>query len=179
LKQLKNYRYKLKPSCRQSLILSQWLGACRYVYNLCLDYCKTLWQSCQLRLGKNEAQKELASLTKEVPWLNCVNSQTLQEVTDRLWLAYDGFFKSGKGFPRFAIRGRYRSFAFKQGVRLHPNTCMVHLPKLGKIKYRNSRVLPSDATIKRASVSQQADGWYLSLCVETELLLCQPPPMHM
>jgi putative transposase len=108
-------------------------------------------------------------LTKETPWLACLHSQTLQEVTDRLWKAYDGFFKSGKGFPRFARRGRYRSFAFKQGVRLHPNTSTIQLPKLGKIKFRSSRPLPAGATIKRASVIQQADGWYVSLCVETDI----------
>jgi putative transposase len=169
VKQLRTYRYKLKPSREQSLVLGQWLGACRYVYNLCLDYRKTLWQSYRLNLKKNEVQQELAVLVKEISWLACLHSQTLQEVTDRLWLAYDGFFKSGKGFPKFARRDRYHSFAFKQGVRLHPHTNAVQLPKLGKIKYLRSRLLPADATIKRASVSQQADGWYVSLCVETDI----------
>jgi putative transposase len=169
LKQLKTYRYKLRPSRGQSLVLEQWLGACRYVYNLCLDYRKTLWQSYHLNLKKNDAQKELAALAKEIPWIAVLHSQTLQEVTDRLWIAYDGFFKSGKGYPKFARRGHYRSFAFKQGVKLHPHTSTVKLPKLGKIKYRNSRALPADALIKRAAVSQQADGWYVSLCVETDI----------
>jgi putative transposase len=71
-----------------------------------------------------------------------LHSQALHEVTDRLWLAYDGFFKSGKGFPRFARRGQYRSFAFKQGVKLYPNTNSIQLPKQGKLKYRNCPLMP-------------------------------------
>lgn len=72
MKQFRAYRYKLKRNCHQSLVLGQWLGACRYVYNLCLDYRKTLWQGYHLPLSKNQAQKELAALAKEVPWLACL-----------------------------------------------------------------------------------------------------------
>ena len=141
----------------------------RQVYNLCLDYRRTLWSQHRVSLSKNDAQKELAALVKHVPWLGLVHSQTLQDVTDRLWSAYDGFFQAGRGFPRFARRGFYRSFAFKQGIKLHETTCTVQLPKLGKIKYRNARPLPADAVIKRATVSEQADGWYVALCVETDI----------
>jgi putative transposase len=129
------------------------------------------------QLEKGDIQKELAALAKEIPWLACLQSQTLQEATDRLWHAYHGFFKSGKGYPRFARRGHFHSFTFKQGVRLHPNSCMVQLPKLGKIKYHNSRPLPADATIKRTSVSHQADGWYVVLCLATDITYL-PPATH-
>ena len=163
------YRYKLRPTKAQRTALGQWVGACRYAYNLCLDYRRHLWQGHKLNLSKHAAQKELAALAKDVPWLGALHSQTLQDVTDRLWSAYDGFLKAGRGFPKFARRGHYRSFAFKQGVQVHGATCTVQLPKLGKVKYRNSRPLPADSLIKRATVSQQADGWYVALCVECEV----------
>jgi hypothetical protein len=80
LKQLKTYRYKLKPSRQQSLVLGQWLGTCRYVYNLWLEDRRTLWQGYLQSLSINDAQKELAIIAHEVSWLTCVNSQTRQEV---------------------------------------------------------------------------------------------------
>ena len=45
----------------------------------------------------------------------------------------------------------------------------MQLPKFGKVKYRNSQPLPADAVIKTAKVVEQADGWYVSLCVETAI----------
>jgi putative transposase len=59
-------------------------------------------------------------------------------------------------------------------VKLHPHIDTVQLPKLGKIKYRNSRLLPHDAIIKQASISQQVDGWYIALCVETDIAPLPP-----
>lgn len=167
---IKTYRYKLKPTKPQRETLGQWVGVCRYVYNLCLDYRKTLWEGHRAPLNKNDVQKELAALKKDYSWIKQVNAQTLQDVVERLWKAYDGFFSIGKGFPKFAQRGKYRSFAFKQGVKLHPNTCTIVLPKFGKVKYRNSQELPADAVIKRAIVSEQADGWFVTLCVETTII---------
>jgi len=58
----------------------------------------------------------------------------LQEVTDRLFKAYDGFFKLGKGLPKLAKKGLYSSFSFKQGVKLHQNPNTVQVPKIGKVK---------------------------------------------
>ncbi|MVM35273.1 IS200/IS605 family element transposase accessory protein TnpB [Spirosoma sp. HMF4905] len=163
--QTKTYRYKLNPSPSQQRSLVQWLGACRYVYNLSLSYKKTLWEQNKISIGKYEIQKELSAIAKQTPWLGCVNSQTLQEVTDRVFNAYEGFFKQGKGFPKFARKGQYQSFSFKQGVKL--SATHVQLPKLGKVKYRNSQACTG--TIKRATVRECADGWYVCLCVETDI----------
>ncbi|AQG79165.1 RNA-guided endonuclease InsQ/TnpB family protein [Spirosoma montaniterrae] len=145
--------------------LGRWLGACRYIYNLSLSYKKTLWEHNKVSIGKNDIQKELASIAKDTDWLGCVHSQTLQDVTDRVFNAYDGFFKQGKGFPKFARKGQYQSFSFKQGVKL--TSQYVQLPKFGKVKYRNSQTL--SGTIKRATVRECADGWYMCLCVETDI----------
>lgn len=163
--QTRTYRYKLNPTPSQKQALGQWLDSCRYVYNLSLSYKKTLWEHNKISLSKNEIQKELASIAKETSWLAPLHSQVLQEVTDRVFNAYDGFFKQGKGFPKFAKKGHYQSFSFKQGVKISPTH--VHLPKFGKIKYRNSQTCT--CTIKRATVRECADGWYVCLCVETDI----------
>jgi putative transposase len=163
--QTKTYRYKLNPTPSQQQALGQWLGSCRYVYNLSLSYKKTLWEQHKLSLSKNEIQKELASIAKETDWLGQVHSQVLQEVTDRVFNAYDGFFKQSKGFPKFAKKGHYQSFSFKQGVKV--SSTHVQLPKFGKVKYRNSQACVG--TIKRATVRECADGWYVCLCVETDI----------
>ncbi len=163
--QTRTYRYKLNPTPSQKQALGQWLGACRYVYNLSLSYKKTLWEHHKVSITKNDVQKELGAIAKETMWIGCVHSQVLQEVTDRVFNAYDGFFKQGKGFPKFARKGHYQSFSFKQGVKVSPT--YVQLPKFGKVKYRNSQDCVGH--IKRATVRECADGWYVCLCVETDI----------
>ena len=113
----------------------------------------------------------MSAIAKDTDWLGCVHSQVLQEVTDRVFNAYEGFFKQGKGFPKFARKGQYQSFSFKQGVKI--NATHVTLPKFGKVKYRNSR--DCTGTIKRATVRECADGWYVSLVVETD---AEPLPIN-
>lgn len=169
--QVKTYKYKLNPTPGQKQALGQWLGSCRYVYNLSLSYKKTLWDHSKVSIGKNELQKELSVIAKETSWIAPVHSQVLQEVTDRVFNAYEGFFKQGKGFPKFARKGHYQSFTFKQGIKINPTH--VQLPKFGKVRYRNSQ----DCTgiIKRATVRECADGWYVCLCVETSI---EPLPVN-
>jgi putative transposase len=165
--QIKTYRFKLKPTKAQEQCFAQWLGTCRYVYNLCLDYKQQLYTDHSIIISKNDLQKKISEIAKEVNWIGQVHSQTLQEVTDRLFKSYDGFFKQGKGFPKFAKKGFYSSFIFKQGVKLYPNTSTVQLPKIGKFKYQNSQVVRG--TIKTANVSKRADGWYISLTCEVDI----------
>ena len=167
MNQLKTYRFKLKPTKAQAQSFAQWLGTCRYVYNLSLDYKKQLYTTHSISVSKNQIQKEWSAIAKEVDWIGQLHSQTLQEVTDRLFKAYEGFFKAGKGFPKFAKKGSYSSFSFKQGVKLLENTGCVQLPKIGQVKYRRSQVVAG--TIKMATVCQQGDGWYISLACEVAI----------
>ena len=107
--QLKTYRFKppggpVKPTKAQAQSFAHWLGSCRYVYNLCLDYKKQLYSTHSISISKNDIQKQISDIAKEVDWIGqrdrpAGHSQTLQEVTDRLFKVYDGFFKLGKGFP--------------------------------------------------------------------------------
>ncbi|MEZ0611965.1 RNA-guided endonuclease InsQ/TnpB family protein [Fibrella sp. WM1] len=168
--QVKTYRYKLRPTRAQQQTLGQWLGACRYIYNLTLDYKKTLWEQCRVNIGKYEIQKELTVLVKDFSWMESVYSATRIDVTDRVFTAYDNFFKHGKGFPQFARKGEYQSFTFKQDVKI--DATHVQLPKLGKVRYRNSQ--PCLGKIKRATVRECIDGWYVSLVVETNI---EPLPL--
>lgn len=168
MNQIKTYRFRLKPTKVQAQALAQWLGTCRYVYNLCLDYKKQLYTTHQVSISKNDMQKELSAIAKDVEWIGCVHSQTLQKVTDRLFKSYDGFFRQGKGFPKFARRSLYRSFTYKQGVKLHQNTCTVQLPKIGKVKYHNSQAV--EGSIRTANVVKEANGWYVTLCCEVYIV---------
>lgn len=163
---IKTFKYKLKPTKKQAFVFDQWLSSCRFVYNLVLSYKIDLYKSYGLSLSKYNAQKELTEIRNQYDWIGQIHSQTLQSVTDRLFLSYDKFFKQGAGFPRFAKKGFYSSFDFKQGVSLCVNTNKIKLPSIGKVSYYNSR--PIEGIIKKAIIKKEIDGWYISLACEID-----------
>src|SRR4028118_1271621 len=102
MQQLKTYRFKppggpVKPTKAQQQCFAQWVGTCRYVYNLALDT-KIHAYKYGVNLSKFDLIKQLPDL-KEVEWVKQVHSQTLQDVVERLDKAYQSFFK-GNGFPK-------------------------------------------------------------------------------
>ena len=131
-----------------------------------LGYKIDLYKQHQINLSKYDAQKQLTDLRQDYPWIKQLHSQTLQAVSDRLFSAYDSFFKSNFGFPKFAKKGFYSSFDFKQGIKLHPNTNRISLPSIGKVKYHNSR--PIEGIIKKAIIKQEGNDWFISLICEVE-----------
>ena len=165
---IKTYRFKLLPTREQEHTFVCWLGTCRFLYNLCLEYRIGLYQAKRQSVGKYELQKQVAECAKEESWIAEVHSQTRQEVVERLDISYKRFFNNGAGFPKFANRSTYKSFVLKQGVRFveteQKNRGIVRLPKIGKVKFRKSQDLLG--TLKRTSVVKEADGWYISFSCE-------------
>lgn len=160
---VKTYKFKLKPNSFTEGKFTSWINTCRAVYNLSLETKIYAYQTHRISLTKYDLIKQLPDLKKEFDWIKDVPSQTLQSVVERMDTAYQSFFKGG-GFPKWAKKGRYTSILFKQGVKV----CSSHitLPKIGKIRYFNSKDLPENSKVKTAIVQKQVDGFYISLSVE-------------
>lgn len=157
----KTYRFKLRPTSAQSQRFEQWLGTCRYVYNLAKD-CKETAYKKGLKLSYYDLKKQLPELKSE-DWIKDVHSQVLQDVIKRLDTAYQNFFR-GAGYPKWAAKGKFCSFNFPQGVLV--NTNKIKLPKIGEVRFIKSQ--PVEGTIKQAKVKKEIDaggrpGWYVSL----------------
>ncbi|MFN8576081.1 MAG: RNA-guided endonuclease TnpB family protein [Candidatus Sericytochromatia bacterium] len=161
---VKTFHYKLKPNKTQESMLNQWLGTCRYLYNVALEYKKLTYEQKGISLSKYDLIKELPNVkkTEGFEWFKNVPSQTLQAVIERLDNSYQRFFRFGTGFPKFAKKHKYKSFLIKQGVEIWENC--IKLPKIGLIKFFNSR--PVESKIKNATIRKEADGWYISLVFE-------------
>jgi putative transposase len=171
--QIKSYKFKLKPTKEQWVILNSWLGATRFMYNLCLDYKTNVYTANKTNISKNDIQKELKEIKNETSWMKNVHSQVIQDVTDRLFVSYDNFFRRVKqgveevGFPKFAKKNKWSSFKFKQGVRVLENTNKISLPKIGKIKFIKSQDIIGD--IRTTSIKKEYDGWYVVICCEVNI----------
>ena len=149
------YKRKLKLNQQQQQRVDSWIGACRYVYNLALETRIEAWKK-QKNVGKYELMKQLPAL-KTIDWIADVPSQSLQNVMERLDVAYQKFFAGG-GFPRWAAKHRYNSILFKS-VEVDGNAVM--LPKLGKVKTFKDRF--AHGTPKTATIIREHDGYYICI----------------
>jgi putative transposase len=105
-----------------------------------------------------------------------VDSTVLQDVSKRADKAFERFIigdsKGGKsGRPRFKTEADYRTMTFATAsddwIKLVRNDWFyIRLPKLGVVKVRMHRAIPDGFTIKQASVTRKADGWFIQLMLE-------------
>jgi putative transposase len=135
---MKTFKYRLRPSKSQRTKLNQTLEHCRWVYNETLATRKNAWEQEHTSLSLYETNKLLPLWKQENPALKEVFSQVLQNVQERVDLAFKAFFRRVKagekpGYPRFRGYGWYDSFTYKQfGFELQDKG--VFLSKIGIVK---------------------------------------------
>jgi putative transposase len=166
----KTFKYRLFPTKAQRTKLNQTLEACRKVYNKTLAMRKAAWEHEKRNVTYYETKKMLPVWKEEEPWLKEVYSQVLQNVTERVDLAFQAFFRRLKAgekpsYPRFKGYGRYDSFTFTQsGFKLNGK---LSLSKIGDVKIRLHR--PVEGTIKTLTIQRDSLGnWYACFSCEVE-----------
>ncbi|MEQ8536995.1 MAG: transposase [Coleofasciculus sp. D1-CHI-01] len=160
------YEFKLKPTNAQVAVFQQWLEQCRKVYNYALRERKDWVNSrkckgyaCSVKSEYiipadtpaptyNSQAVALTQAKKNIPGLEPVHSQVLQQTLKRLQLAFEGMWKNRRGFPRFKKPGRMRSFVFPALGKQPIQGNRIKLPKIGLVKFNQSRPIPDDAIIK-------------------------------
>ena len=152
---IKTYKYKLKLTKEQASQIDQWIGTCRYVYNLALD-CKIQCYKKGVSLSMYDLMKQLTDL-EDVEWIKSVPANSLQNVIERLDKAYKVFFNGG-GFPKWAKKGEYNSILFKK-VQLKDNTFV--LPKIGALKVFKDRM--PNGKLKTATILKEHNGYFLTV----------------
>lgn len=83
--------------------------------------------------------------------------------------AYANFFARRAGFPRFAKRGQFDSFRYPdpKQIKLDQGNSRILLPKLGWLRYRNSRDLSGE--VRNATVSCSGGKWFVSIQTAREV----------
>ncbi|SXN29261.1 Gifsy-1 prophage GlpA [Klebsiella pneumoniae] len=154
--------------------MRRFAGACRFVFNRALA----------LQNENHEAGNKYISYTKmaswliewkshpDTQWLKDAPSQPLQQSLKDLERGYKNFFQKRAAFPRFKKRGQNNAFRYPQGVKLDQTNNRISLPKLGWIRYLNSREVIGE--VKNVTVSQSCGKWYVSIQTEFEV----PEPVH-
>jgi putative transposase len=153
--------------------MRRFAGACRFVYNKALALHKESYAAdSTTKFSYTKLANLLPVWKKELGWLSESPSQTLQQALKNLERAYKNFFEKRSDFPKFKKKGQSSSFRYPQGIKLDQANSRVFLPKLGWMKYRNSRDVLGE--IKNTTITQSCGKWFVS--IQTEREVEQPLP---
>ena len=90
----------------------------------------------------------------------------LQQSLKDLKSAFKNFFQKRADFPKFKKKGLKESFRFPQGCKLEQQNNRLYLPKIGWIRYRNSRDVQGE--VKNVTVIQKCGKWFVAIQTEFE-----------
>ncbi|SQT02186.1 transposase [Escherichia coli] len=149
--------------------MRRFAGACRFVFNRALARQNENHEvgNKYIPYGKMASWLVEWKNATETQWLKDAQSQPLQQSLKDLERAYKNFFRKRAAFPRFKKRGQNDAFRYPQGVKLDQENSRIFLPKLGWMRYRNSRQVTG--VVKNVTVSQSCGKWYISIQTESEV----------
>jgi putative transposase len=174
------YAFRLDPGPGQRVALARALGCARVVYNDAVAARERAWREGAAFPSAGVLSKTLITEAKQSPgrqWLSEVSAVVLQQALRDVERAYTNFFSSLKG-ARSGVRvgaPRFRSKRdARQAIRFTANARWkiteagrLLLPKIGEVKVRWSRRLPSVPT--SVTVIRDAAGrFFASFVVETD-----------
>jgi putative transposase len=174
----KTYQYRLYPNKEQTFKLLGQFEECRWLYNHLLNQRKDGWENNQTSISAYDQQKYITELKDERQSLKTVHSQVLQDITIRIELAFQSFFRRIKaksteaGYPRFKGKDRYDSITYKQsGFSLIDNK--LKLSKVGNVKIELHRPLKGQVktlTVRKNNLNQ----WFACFSVDIEECIALP-----
>ncbi|MGB4497278.1 MAG: transposase [Methylococcaceae bacterium] len=173
----KAFKFRLKVSTETNQKLSVYAGGCRFVWNkaLALNLDRLNKKQPILRYDALDFWSKLWKQSDEYGFLKDLPSQVLQQKLMDLDRAFkDAFDKNQplKRIPVFKRKGQSSdSIRYPQGFKIEQEENRIFLPKIGWVRYRNSRKIIG--TPKNVTVSRKGKHWYVSIQVEYEATILE------
>ncbi len=174
MQRLQAYKYELMPDGEQQRAMRRFAGSCRFVYNKALALQKENHEAGNKFIGYVAMAKRLTAWRngRETPWLKDAPCHPLQQALKDLEQAYQNFFAKRADFPRFKRKGGGNAFRYPdpKQIKLDQANDRIFLPKLGWLRYRNSRDVLGE--VRNVTVSQWCGKWFVSVQTQREI---EPP----
>jgi len=176
MQQLQAFKFELRPDGQQERQMRRFAGSCRFVFNRALALQKERYEQGEKKLGYAGLCQLLTEWrnSQDTAWLADAPVHPLQQTLKDLERAYSNFFAKRADFPRFKKKGQHDSFRYPdpKQVKLDQANSRLFLPKLGWLRYRNSRDVLG--AVKNITVSRSCGKWFVS--IQTEREVEQPVP---
>lgn len=164
----KAFKFELIPNGEQIRKMKQFCGCSRFVFNRALAWQNEQYEADKsIKFSYNKLANFLPKWKRELPWLKCCNAQVLQQSLKDLESAFKNFFANRTNFPKFKRKGDNDGFRFPRGCKLEQRNSRIYLPKIGWVRYRNSRDV--SGILKNVTIRQKCGKWYISIQTEIEM----------
>jgi putative transposase len=165
------HRYRMYPTEREEAGMQQHCNDARAIYNLALEQ-RNMWcRGRQSAPNYVEQNRQLTELRSAFPATFGAGSSSVQQGALRdLDRSFSNFFRGSHGYPSFrsAKQGNQGFVVQYLSVRkINRKWAEILVPKVGKVRFRLSRPIPSEA--KSARVTLDRSGrWHVSFqCPQT------------
>lgn len=160
----KRIKVRLYPTVKHKRVLENHFNAFRFVYNLSLEYKKTMWEQWKMNKSGYDIAKEVLELRKEIPWLLECKAECVREGAYQLDKAYKNFFK-GNSFPKFKSKRGEQSFHAYQAINCKGSRLNFYKQKI-KFKTSDRYVeLLNTNKIKQVTFKRDKCGDYWATCL--------------
>ena len=159
------------PNGENKRAMCKFSGCCRFVYNKALVLQKESYEAGNKYINYLSMAKMLTSWrnSAETSWLKEAPCHSLQHALKDLERAYKNFFSKRADFPRFKRKNHGGSFRYPdpKQFKLEQANHRVFLPKLGWIRYRNSRKVVGE--LRNITISNNGEKWFMSIQTRREV----------
>lgn len=166
-----SYKFELRPTGNQLQWIRRIAGCCRFVFNLALATQKQFAEKGVAELDFAGLSVRLAAWRRqpECIWLADVPTGYLHQALRNLERAYTRFHGAVNQAPTFKKRGRSDSFRCceRNETKIDQINGRIFLPKLGWVRYRNSRQMLG--RLVNVTVSAGGDKWFASILMAKEV----------
>lgn len=162
----KAFKYRIYPTKEQEIMLSKTFGCVRFVYNQMLTKKIAYYK----QYGKSICVTP-AKYKKDFEWLREVDALALANAQLQLQTAYNNFFRDTKiGFPKYRKKSFAQSYTTNrvgENIRIEGNK--LRLPKIGYVRIKLHRSVPSEYILKSVTVSRtSSEKYFASILYEYE-----------
>jgi len=175
---IKGMKVRIYPNQQQKELLNKTLGSCRFLHNKMLEERNKVYEELkedkdQLYAHKYKTEKQYK---EEYSFLKEVDSKALQSETNNLFQAFQNFFQGlqkGRkvGYPKFRSKKQkqtYTTHNINNNIRIDQTVKRIRLPKVGWVKYRDSRDM--NHPIKHVTVSKtRTNKYFVAITTEGDL----------
>ena len=163
------FRYELDLNDVQRTACLRHAGAARWAFNFGLRRKKEAYAAGEKTPTAVDLHRELNLLKQtEIPWMYDCSKAAPQEALRNLDRAFTNFFAKRSRFPRFKSRKRGIG-SFRLTGSIHVSGKAVQLPRLGVLRLKEESAVTG--RILSATVSERASRWFVSLQVETSIVV--------
>jgi putative transposase len=164
------HRIALDPNNQQATYFKKACGVARFAYNWALAEWKRQYEAWKAdnslpKPSQQSLRRQLNAIKrKQFPWMLEVTKCAPQMAIIQLGQAFQNFFAGRARHPQFRKKGVHDRFTLTND-KFRVEGCRIRIPNLGWVRMREA--LRFAGKIMSATISREADRWFVSITVDT------------